>query len=130
MLKNTLLIFSLLATQILYKSNDPIFFRVVIIISINFNIRKGFYLIFDKIVYHVYFKTFQLIVFFYFLHIVRIIFLYSFMYSFFFCLPSSDIPFSLFFYFLLFPSDILCYQFLKYSLFYYFFLQTMLCINR
>ena len=93
MLKNTLVILSLLATQILYKSNDPIFFRVVFIISINFSIRKGFYLIFDKIVYHIYFKTFQLIVFFYFLHIVRIIFLYSFMYSFFFCLPSSDILF-------------------------------------
>lgn len=36
------------STRILWKSSDPIFFKVITI-SIDFSIRKAFYIIFDKI---------------------------------------------------------------------------------
>ena len=51
--------FFLLSRYILSKSNYLIFFRVIIIISINFSIRKASYFIFNKIGYHNCFNVFQ-----------------------------------------------------------------------
>ena len=69
--------------------NESLFLRVIIII-INFSIRKAFSFIFSKIGDYIYFNAFQLIVSFIFLrHWIN--FLYSLMYSFFFCLSFSEI---------------------------------------
>lgn len=56
----------LLVTHLLSKFNDPMPFRVIIIISINFSIKRTFHLIFDKIGYYILFKTFKPIVFWFF----------------------------------------------------------------
>lgn len=56
----------LLVTHLLSKSNDPMPFRVIIIISINFSIKRTFHLTFDKTGYYILFKTFKPIVFWFF----------------------------------------------------------------
>lgn len=56
----------LLVTHLLSKSNDPMPFRVIIIISINFSIKRTFHLTFDKIGYYILLKTFKPIVFWFF----------------------------------------------------------------
>lgn len=90
---------SLPDTCILSKSNDPIFFKVIIItISIRFSIKITFYLILDEVGYYSNCNTSQLIVFLIFFNpLLDWFFLYSFIYSFFFCLPSSDVFFSVLF---------------------------------
>lgn len=80
----------LLVTHLLSKSNDPMPFRVIIIISINFSIKRTFHLTFDKIGYYILFKTFKPIVFWFFsIHCwINFSFILS---CIFFCLSSADI---------------------------------------
>ena len=63
---------------ILSKSNYPIFCRVMIIINIDLNI----YFLFDKTGDHIYFNSFQFIIFYYFFStFLDLFFLYSFVHS-------------------------------------------------
>lgn len=87
-----------LATHVLSKSDDLIYFRVInIFICTNFNIRKNFYFIFDKIDYHMYLiiflNFFQRIVGLIF-HVFVCLFVF-FTHNFLYCFPHS-------FYFLLY----------------------------
>ena len=113
-----------LVTCILSKSNDLIFFKVIII-DINFSIRRTFHHIFIKICYYIFLKTSQPIVFFCFLQrIVGLIFLVFFhiFFLFFLCILYIYIFFIVFhtllFFFLHTYSDIDFYQ----TLFFYFFI--------
>ena len=96
--------------------NESLFLRVIIII-INFSIRKAFSFIFSKIGDYIYFNAFQLIVSFIFLrHWIN--FLYSLMYSFFFLFVFFRnilfVYFFILFNFLSFFLDIFWYKFLLY----------------
>lgn len=81
----------LLVTHLLSKSNDPMPFRVIIIISINFSIKRTFHLTFDKIGYYILFKTFKPIVFWFFSIHFWINFSFILSCILFFCLSSADI---------------------------------------
>lgn len=81
----------LLVTHLLSKSNDPMPFRVIIIISINFSIKRTFHLTFDKIGCYILFKTFKPIVFWFFSIHFWINFSFILSCILFFCLSSADI---------------------------------------